>query len=174
MKKLLLVLAVILMVIFSSVAYAKTSPEFYNINDPAHIGLGGLTSGFNYEQVCNIHGEPTKVHRTKNPKTDVLFPEPYYDVYAYYGKTVKLSFIMLSKSKEMRLYKIESTGKNGWKTPDGLTVGMKESEMKKILGPSFQSADKPELHSYNSEVGSLIFTVKDGVITRIVCIVELA
>lgn len=93
---------------------------------------------------------------------------------AYYGKTVKLSFIMLSKSNEMRLYKIESTGKNGWKTPDGLTVGMKESEMKKILGPSFQSADKPEIHSYNSEVGSLIFTVKDGVITEIVCIVELA
>ena len=46
--------------------------------------------------------------------------------------------------------------------------------MKKILGPSFQSADKPEHHSYNSEVGSLIFTVKNGVITAIVCIVELA
>ena len=90
MKKLLLVLAVILMVIFSSVAYAKTLPEFYNINDPSHIGLGGLKSGCNYEQVCNIHGEPTKVHRSKNPKTDVLFPEPYYEVYAYYGKTVKL------------------------------------------------------------------------------------
>ena len=166
MKKLLRVLAVFLTILMSSVAFAKTLPEFYNINDPAHIGLGGLK--------CNIHGEPTKVHRTKNPKRDVLFPEPYYEVYAYYGKTVKLSFIMLSKSKEMRLYKIESTGKNGWKTPDGLTVGMKEAEMKKILGPSFQSADKPELHSYNSEVGSLIFTVKDGVITAIVCIVELA
>jgi hypothetical protein len=51
---------------------------------------------------------------------------------------------------------------------------MKEAEMKKILGPSFQSDNKPEHHSYNSEVGSLIFTVKDGVITEIVCIVELA
>ena len=83
MKKLLRVLAVFLTILMSSVAFAKTLPEFYNINDPAHIGLGGLKSGFNYEQVCNIHGEPTKVHRTKNPKRDVLFPEPYYEVYAY-------------------------------------------------------------------------------------------
>ena len=65
MKKLLRVLAVFLMILMSSVAFAKTSTEFYNINDPAHIGLGGLTSGFNYEQVCNIHGEPTKANPPK-------------------------------------------------------------------------------------------------------------
>ena len=42
MKKLLRVLAVFLTILMSSVAFAKTSTEFYNINDPAHIGLGGL------------------------------------------------------------------------------------------------------------------------------------
>lgn len=46
--------------------------------------------------------------------------------------------------------------------------------MKKILGPSFKGDDKPELHSYNCEVGSLTFTVKDGVITKIVCITALS
>ena len=174
MKKLLSVLAVILMVLLSSAAFAKTPPGFYNLKDPAHIGLGGLKIGYNYMQVYNMYGEPTKVYRTKNPRSDALFPEPYYYVYVYYGETVKLSFIMLSKSKEMRLFEIESTANNGWKTPDGLTVGMKEAEMKKILGPSFQRKDKPEDHQYNWEGWGLIFTVKDGVITKIICIGEVA
>ena len=48
MKKLLSVLAVILMVLLSSAAFAKTPPGFYNLKDPAHIGLGGLKIGYNY------------------------------------------------------------------------------------------------------------------------------
>jgi len=174
MKKLFSTLAVILMVMLSSAVFAKTPPGFYNLKDPSHIGLGGLKIRYNYEQVCNMYGEPTEVYRTKNPESNALFDEPYYKVYASYGKTVKLSFIMLSKSKEMRLYEIKSTGNNGWKTPDGLTVGMKEAEMKNILGPSYRRDDKPDCHYYNWEGWSLIFTVKAGVITEIVCLGEVS
>ena len=174
MKKLLSMLAMIMMVLLSSAVLAKTPPGFYNIKDPAHIGLGGLKPLFSYTQVYNIYGEPTEIYRTKNPESNALFDEPFYYVYAYYGKTVKLSFIMLSKSKEMRLFEIKSTGNNGWKTPDGLTVGMKEAEMKNILGPSFKRNDKPECHYYNWEGWSLSFTVKDGVITEIVCLGEVS
>ena len=76
MKKLLSMLAMIMMVLLSSAVLAKTPPGFYNIKDPAHIGLGGLKPLFSYTQVYNIYGEPTEIYRTKNPESNALFDEP--------------------------------------------------------------------------------------------------
>lgn len=168
MKKILLIMMLLLS--FVSVAFAKTPPGWFNIKNPSQIGLGGIQLLNTFDQIEKIYGKPTASYRSKQPIKNPLFIKPYHKWEIYYGKTIKLEFIQLVDSNKLELLEMESTGNNGWKTPDGLTVGMKEEMIEKILGTAYRSKDRMDEYVYNWENWGMNFTVKDGVITKITCI----
>lgn len=168
MKKILLIMMLLLS--FVSVAFAKTPPGFYNMKDGSRFGLGGLRPLMTYEQVEKIYGSATEAYRSKKAIDNGLYEAPYYKWEIHYGKTVKLELVQLANSNRLTLLLIESTGNNGWKTPDGLTVGMKEEMIEKTLGKAYRVEHKKNQYFYNWESWSMVFTVQNGVITKIVCV----
>ena len=92
---------------------------------------------------------------------------PCYIWDAYYGKTVKLNFIQLVNESKLYVSRVESTANNGWQTPTGLTVGMKEEEIEKRMGKSYGDNNA---YTYNLGSFRLAFYPKDGVISKIVLV----
>ena len=99
-----------------------------------------------------------------------------------YGDFVESTFIYEKESIIVKFYnedtwRIESNGKNGWATPDGVTVGMPLQGVYDRLGKEDikSPAENGEtLYWYNHDTGSqvnrgnLYVFVKNGSVSRIV------
>lgn len=79
----------------------------------------------------------------------------------------KLFFALEEAGCKLYVSRVESTANNGWQTPTGLTVGMKEEEIEKRMGKSYRDNNA---YTYNLGSFRLAFYPKDGVISKIVLV----
>ena len=166
MKKILLIL--IVMMSFVSVAFAKGS-SVGQVQNPDLLMLGGIKLNDTNSQVINLYGEPTGKYKSDKPIKASTFIEPYYLWEYHYGETVKIQFIQPVSDKNLYVTLVESTANNGWKTPSGLTVGMKTEEIKKRMGNNcrLETKDKSTVYSYHYVAFYLDFYDKNGIISKI-------
>ena len=161
MKKIrIITLCLILLFGFASLAYAEL---------PSNRIALGVQLGAKFEDVKNVFGVPERV-TVEEVKSEA------------YGDFVESTFIYEKESIIVKFYnedawKIESTGKNGWATPDGVTVGMSLKDMVARLGKEDikNPADNGEtLYWYNHDTksqenrGNLYVFVKNDRVSRIV------
>ncbi len=161
MKKIrIITLCFVLLFGFASLAYAELSAN--------RIALG-IQLGAKFEDAKNVFGVPERV-TMEEVKSEA------------YGDFVESTFIYEKESIIVKFYnenawRIESNGKNGWATPDGVTVGMSLKDMYARLGKEDikNPAENGEmLYWYNHDtkqqvnVGNLYVFVKNGRVSRIV------
>ena len=129
----------------------------------------GVQLGARFEQVKNVFGIPDRV--TKNEVKSEA-----------YGDFVETTFIYGNNSIVVKFYnedawRIESNSDNGWRTPDGVTVGMPLQGVYDRLGKEDikSPAENGEmLYWYNHDTksqenrGNLYLFVKNGRVSRIV------
>ena len=142
MKKIrIIALCFILLFGFASLTHAELPNN--------RIALG-VQLGARFEQVKNVFGIPDRV--TKNEVKSEA-----------YGDFVETTFIYGNNSIVVKFYdedawRIESNSDNGWRTPDGVTVGMSLKDMVARLGkediknPSF---DYVKLMDIQEEIDKL-------------------
>lgn len=161
MKKIgIVALCLMLLFGFSSLTYAEL---------PANRIALGVQLGAKFEDVKNVFGVPERV-TVEEIKSEA------------YGDFVESTFFYEKESIVVKFYnkeawKIESAGKNGWATPDGVTVGMSLKDMYDRLGKEDikSPAENGEtLYWYNHDTksqvnrGNLYVFVKNGRVSRIV------
>ena len=161
MKKIrIIALCFVLLLGLTSLAYAEL---------PANRIALGVQLGAKFEDVKKVFGVPERV-TVEEIKSEA------------YGDFVESTFIYEKESIIVKFYnkdawKIESTGKNGWATPDGVTVGMPLQGMYDRLGKEDikSPAENGEtLYWYNHDTksqenrGNLYVFVKGGRVSRIV------
>ena len=136
---------------------------------PANRIALGVQLGARFEQVKNVFGIPDRV--TKNEVKSEA-----------YGDFVETTFIYGNNSIVVKFYnedawRIESNSDNGWRTPDGVTVGMPLQGVYDRLGKEDikSPAENGEtLYWYNHDTksqenrGNLYLFVKNGRVSRIV------
>lgn len=117
MKKVILVMAAALLLMFSTVCLANATDS--------QISLGGIEPGCSGDYVIQIYGKPAhKVTRNADFMTLTTY---------FYGSpmpTVEVAVFTNSNT----VHHIRSTGNNGFYTPDGLGVGMSESTVYRLYG----------------------------------------
>ncbi len=129
----------------------------------------GVQLGTKFEEVKNVFGVPDRVTREE------VKSEAYGDFvesrYIYGNNSIVVSFF------NENAWRIESNSDNGWRTPDGVTVGMALQDVYARLGKEDikSPADNGEtLYWYNHDtkqkinVGNLYLFVKNGRVSRIV------
>ena len=161
MKKIrIIALCFILLFGFASLTHAELPNN--------RIALG-VQLGARFEQVKNVFGIPDRV--TKNEVKSEA-----------YGDFVETTFIYGNNSIVVKFYnedawRIESNSDNGWRTPDGVMVGMPLQGVYDRLGKEDikSPAENGEtLYWYNHDTGSqvnrgnLYVFVKNGRVSRIV------
>ena len=161
MKKIrIITLCFVLLFWLTSLAYAEL---------PANRIALGVQLGARFEQVKNVFGIPDRV--TKNEVKSEA-----------YGDFVETTFIYGNNSIVVKFYnedawRIESNSDNGWRTPDGVTVGMPLQGVYDRLGKEDikSPAENGEtLYWYNHDTksqenrGNLYLFVKNGRVSRIV------
>lgn len=161
MKKIrIIMLCFILLFGFASLTHAEL---------PANRIALGVQLGARFEQVKNVFGIPDRV--TKNEVKSEA-----------YGDFVETTFIYGNNSIVVKFYnedawRIESNSDNGWRTPDGVTVGMPLQGVYDRLGKEDikSPAENGEtLYWYNHDTrsqenrGNLYVFVKNGRVSRIV------
>ena len=161
MKKIrIIALCFILLFGFASLTHAEL---------PASRIALGVQLGARFEQVKNVFGIPDRV--TKNEVKSEA-----------YGDFVETTFIYGNNSIVVKFYnedawRIESNSDNGWRTPDGVTVGMPLQGVYDRLGKEDikSPAENGEmLYWYNHDTksqenrGNLYLFVKNGRVSRIV------
>lgn len=161
MKKLRIIsMAFVLLFAFMSVSYAELSAN--------RIALG-IQLGAKFADAKNVFGVPDRV-TMEEVKSEA------------YGDFVETKFIYGNNSLVVSFYnedawRIESNSENGWRTPDGVTVGMSLKDMLDRLGKEDikNPAENGEtLYWYNHDTssqenrGNLYVFVKVGRVSRIV------
>lgn len=162
MMKMFRITALCLMLLFgfASHSFAELSAS--------RIALG-VQLGETAAAVKKVFGEPDRVTK-ETVKSEA------------YGDFVETTMIYGNNSVVVKLYnenvwKIESNSKNGWRTPDGVTVGMTLQDMFSRLGKEDikSPAENGETlywynHDTNSQVdrGNLYVFEKNGRVSRIV------
>ena len=161
MKKIrIIALCFILLFGFASLTHAEL---------PVNRIALGVQLGARFEQVKNVFGIPDRV--TKNEVKSEA-----------YGDFVETTFIYGNNSIVVKFYnedawRIESNSDNGWRTPDGVTVGMPLQGVYDRLGKEDikSPAENGEtLYWYNHDTksqenrGNLYVFVKGGRVSRIV------
>lgn len=161
MKKIrIIALCFILLFGFASLTHAEL---------PASRIAFGVQLGAKFEEVKNVFGVPDRV--TKNEVKSEA-----------YGDFVETTFIYGNNSIVVKFYnedawRIESNSDNGWRTPDGVTVGMPLQGVYDRLGKEDikSPAENGEtLYWYNHDTksqenrGNLYLFVKNGRVSRIV------
>ena len=161
MKKFRMVLlSFILLLGFANRAFAELSPN--------RIALG-VQLGAKFEDVKNVFGVPDRI-TMEEIKSEA------------YGDFVETTMIFGSSSIVVKFYnenawRIESNSDNGWRTPDGVTVGLPLQGVYDRLGKEDikSPADNGEtLYWYNHDTkqqvnpGNLYLFVKNGRVSRIV------
>ena len=161
MKKLrIALLSFILLFGFAAQTFAELAPN--------RIALG-VQLGAKFEQVKNVFGIPDRIVK-EEIKSEA------------YGDFTETKFIYGSNSIVVSFYnenawRIESNSDNGWRTPDGVAVGMSVEDVYARLGKEDikSPADNGEtLYWYNHDTkqqvnpGNLYVFVKNGRVSRIV------
>ena len=135
---------------------------------PNRIALG-VQLGAKFEQVKNVFGVPDRV--TKEEIKSEAYGDFTESKYIYGNSSIVVSFY------NENAWRIESNSDNGWRTPDGVTVGMALQDVFARLGKEDikSPADNGEtLYWYNHDtkqkvnVGNLYVFVKGGHVSRIV------
>jgi hypothetical protein len=153
-------LSFILLFGFASQAFAELSAN--------RIALG-VQLGVTMSQVKNVFGVPDRVTK-EQVKSEA------------YGDFVETTMIYGNESIVVKFYddnawRIESNSENGWRTPDGVTVGMPLQGVYDRLGKEDikSPAENGEtLYWYNHDTkqqenrGNLYLFVKNGRVSRIV------
>ena len=161
MKKIrIALLSFILLFGFASHSFAELSPD--------RIALG-VQLGAKFEEVKGVFGVPDKVMKKE------IKSEEYGDFveskYIYGNNSVVVSFF------NENAWRIESNSDNGWRTPDGVTVGMSLKDVYAKLGKEDikSPAENGEtLYWYNHDTkskenrGNLYLFEKNGRVSRIV------
>ncbi len=161
MKKIrIITLCFVLLFGFASLAYAEL---------PANRIALGVQLGAKFEEIKNVFGMPDRVTREE------VKSEAYGDFvesrYIYGNNSIVVSFY------NENAWRIESNSDNGWRTPDGVTVGMALQDVYARIGKEDikNPAENGEtLYWYNHDtkqqvnVGNLYVFVKNGQVSRIV------
>ena len=129
----------------------------------------GVQLGAKFEEVKNVFGVPDRVTREE------IKSEAYGDFteskFIYGNNSIVVSFY------NENAWRIESNSDNGWRTPDGVSVGMSLKDMYARLGKEDikSPAENGEtLYWYNHDTkqkinaGNLYLFIKSGRISRIV------
>ena len=161
MKKIrIVVMAFILLFGFMNHSFAELSPD--------RIALG-VQLGAKFEEVKGVFGVPDKV--TKKEIKSEEYGDFVESKYIYGNNSVVVSFF------NENAWRIESNSENGWRTPDGVTVGMSLKDVYAKLGKEDikSPAENGEtLYWYNHDtkqqrnVGNLYLFEKNGRVSRIV------
>ena len=161
MKKIrITLLSVVLLFVFTSQAFAEL---------PANRIALGVQLGATVSQVKNVFGVPDRI--TKEQVKSEAYGDFVETTMTYGNDAIVVKFY------NENAWRIESNGKNGWATPDGVTVGMSLKDMYARLGKEDikNPAENGEtLYWYNHDtkqqvnVGNLYVFVKNGRVSRIV------
>ena len=161
MKKLrITLLSFILLFGFVAQSFAELAPN--------RIALG-VQLGARFEDVKNVFGVPERV----------TMEEVKSEAYGEFEETTMIygNDSVIVKFYDGNVWRIESNSDNGWRTPDGVTVGMPLQGVYDRLGKEDikSPADNGEtLYWYNHDTrsqenrGNLYLFVKKGRVSRIV------
>ena len=136
---------------------------------PANRIALGVQLGATFSQVKNVLGVPD---RTTSEKVKSEAYGDFTETTMIYGNNS-----IVVKFYDEHAWRIESNSDNGWRTPDGVTVGMSLQDMYARLGKEDikNPAENGEtLYWYNHDtkqkinVGNLYLFVKGGRVSRIV------
>ena len=136
---------------------------------PANRIALGVQLGAKFEQVKNVFGVPDRV--TKEEIRSEAYGDFTESKYIYGNNSIVVSFY------NENAWRIESNSDNGWRTPDGVAVGMSVEDVYARLGKEDikSPADNGEtLYWYNHDTkqqvnpGNLYVFVKNGRVSRIV------
>ena len=136
---------------------------------PANRIALGVQLGATFSQVKNVFGAPDRT-TTEKVKSEA------------YGDFTETTMIYGNNSIVVKFYnehawRIESNSDNGWRTPDGVTVGMAFQDMYARLGKEdikSPAENSETLYWYNHDTrnkenrGNLYVFVKSGRVSRIV------
>lgn len=131
------------------------------------LAIGNVHIGNTMAYVKSIYGEPTN----KTTKSNIT---PYHttritDTY-YYGDTVSITAHHSNRDGEDYISSIETTANNGWKTFQGIAVGMDASILKKVYGKNVNTwkRDGATYYQYRGDpLIYLVFKVKNNKIVSI-------
>ncbi len=161
MKKIrIIMLCFILMFGFAGLTHAEL---------PANRIALGVQLGAKSEQVKNMFGVPDRV--TKNEIKSEAYGDFTETVFIYGNDSIVVKFY------NEDVWRIESNSDNGWRTPDGVKVGMPLQGVYDRLGKEDikSPAENGEtLYWYNHDSrsqenrGNLYLFVKNGFVSRIV------
>ena len=136
---------------------------------PANRIALGVQFGAKFEQVKNVFGVPDRV--TKEEIRSEAYGDFTESKYIYGNNSIVVSFY------NENAWRIESNSDNGWRTPDGVTVGMSLEDVYARLGKEDikSPADNGEtLYWYNHDTkqqvnpGNLYVFAKNGRVSRII------
>ena len=128
--------------------------------------LGGIRTGYSYEQVTAIYGEPTE--KTEPKKTPAYGGS--YTMLIKYGDTLSFFFEGRNEAGPFHVIMISVSGNNGFATPKGIHVKSPERDIYRAYGrPDF---DIPSRGSHyimykTSKYGKMSFHFKDGLVSNI-------
>jgi hypothetical protein len=129
----------------------------------------GIQLGATFSQVKNVFGVPDRI--TKQKVKSEAYGDFTESTYIYGNNSIVVKFY------DEYAWRIESNSNNGWRTPDGVTVGMTVQEMFARLGREDikdVSQSGETLYWYNHDtkqqvnVGNLYVFAKSGRVSRIV------
>ena len=136
---------------------------------PANRIALGVQLGAKFEQVKNVFGVPDRI--TKQKVKSEAYGDFTESTYIYGNDSIVVKFY------DEYAWRIESNSDNGWRTPDGVTVGMSLKDMYARLGKEDikSPAENGEtLYWYNHDTkqqvnpGNLYVFVKNDSVSRIV------
>ena len=136
---------------------------------PANRIALGVQLGATFSQVKNVFGVPD---RTTSEKVKSEAYGDFTETTMIYGNNS-----IVVKFYDQYAWRIESNSDNGWRTPDGVTVGMSLQDMYARLGrEDFKDVSQSgeTLYWYNHDTksqenrGNLYVFVKNGRVSRIV------
>ena len=154
--------------VFNNFVYAKV--------EPSRIAIGGIGMNNTKDYVRNIYGHPDKMESKTYTKavggngSGGIFGFQIGDTQDiwYYGDSFKIIF------GNGKVTEINSTAKNGLKTPDNISVGMKINALYEKYGQP-DSTYKDESNGevsfiygsiYNNDLNYLHFNINNGIITE--------
>ena len=153
MKKLISVMVVALLLMFSTVCMAR-------VHSNSQVSLGGIAPGSSGDYVIQVYGTPD---RKSTKREDGMTLTTYY-----YGSTVKVAILTNSNT----VHHIYSNGNNGFYTPDGLGVGMSASTVYRLYGRdgfSYNHNGVRYIDYGNGGGHSLIVGIQDDKVVSICC-----
>ena len=141
--------------LFNEVFEIAYGMPFYGGIPYEKVAIGGLQLGNTREYVKSIYGEPDSDETVENVLE--LVPVQVWK----YGQSLMIHFA------NGKIQRIVVSANNGLSTPDGLRVGMKEYDIKKIYGEPF-STKHDGFYNYRSpNFDWLLINTQNGSVSKI-------